>query len=231
LKVAAIAVGSKEWLADSSPAAEMLIRDALVQASSQKVDGTFFSTTAASAGVSPAGILNGVAGFNSYGPTQAGAIGDLKRLVGVFQTARNSSGLVIVTTPALATGLGLMLTALGQPAFPGLTQEGGTLHGYRVLTGDNVPSGAVILMKPSDVYRIGDMGITVSVSDVATLEQDTAPQGASDTPTAASATIMSMFGTESVAFKVVRRVNFAKRRTSAVAYVDNADYGATDTST
>jgi HK97 family phage major capsid protein len=49
LKVAAIAVGSKEWLADSSPAAEMLIRDALVQASSQKVDGTFFSTTAASA--------------------------------------------------------------------------------------------------------------------------------------------------------------------------------------
>jgi hypothetical protein len=89
----------------------------------------------------------------------------------------------------------------------------------------------VIMLKPSDIYRIGDMGITVSVSDVATIEQDNAPQGASDTPVAASATIMSMFGTESVAFKVVRRVNFAKRRTSAVAYVDNADYGATDTST
>jgi hypothetical protein len=231
LKVAAIAVGSKEWLADSSPSAEMLIRDSLVQASSQKVDTTFFSTTAASAGVSPAGILASVAGFNSYGPTQEGAIGDLKRLVGVFQTARNSSGLVIVTTPALATGLGLMLTSLGQAAFPGITQEGGNLRGFTVLTGDNVPSGAVIMMKPSDIYRIGDMGVTVSVSDVATIEQDSAPQGASDTPVAASATIMSMFGTESVAFKVVRRVNFAKRRTSAVAYVDNADYGATDTST
>jgi HK97 family phage major capsid protein len=230
LKVAAIAVGSKEWLADSSPSAEMLIRDALVQASSQKVDGTFFSTTAVSSGVSPAGILNGVAGFNSYGPTQEGVIGDIKRLVGVFQTAKNSSGLIIVTTPALATGLGLMLTSLGQAAFPGLTQEGGNLRGFRVLTGDNVPSGAVIMMKPSDIYRIGDMGITVSVSDVATIEQDTSPTGVSDTPVAASATIMSMFGTESVAFKVVRRCNFAKRRTSAVAYVDNADYGATDTS-
>lgn len=231
LKVAAIAVASKELLADSSPAAELLIRDSLVQASAQKVDGTFFSTSAASAGVSPAGILNGLPGYNSYGPTQAGVIADLKRLIGLFQTAKNASGLVIVTTPALATSMGLMLNALGQDAFPGLTGEGGTLRGMRVFTGDNVPSGAMILMKPSDIYRIGDTGVSVQVSDVATIEQDSAPQGASDTPTAASATLMSMFGTESVAFKVVRRVNFAKRRTSAVQYVDNADYGASDTST
>ncbi len=230
LKVAAISVASKELLADSSPSAEMLIRDSLANASAQKVDGTFFSTSAVSSGVSPAGILNGVAGFNSYGPTIEGVIGDIKRLVGVFQTARNASGLVLVTTPALATSLGLMLNALSQDAFPGITGEGGTLRGFRVYAGDNVPSGALIMMKPSDIYRIGDMGVTVSVSDVATIEQDGAPQGASDTPTAASATLMSMFGTESVAFKVVRRVNFAKRRTSAVAYVDNADYGATDTS-
>jgi hypothetical protein len=230
LKVAAIAVASKELLADSSPSAEMLIRDSLVEAARQKVDGTFFSTSAASTGVSPAGILNGVAGFNSFGPTESGVIGDIKRLVGVFQTAKNASGLVIVTTPALATSLGLMLNALGQDSFPGLTGEGGVLRGYRVFTGDNVPSGAVIMMKPSDIWRIGDMGITVSISDVATIEQDGAPQGASDTPVAASATLMSMYQTESVAFKVVRRVNFQKRRSSAVAYVDDADYGATDTS-
>lgn len=231
LKVAAISVASKELLADSSPSAELLIRDSLVNASAQKVDGTFFSTSAASAGVSPAGILNGLTGYNSYGPTQEGVIGDIKRLVGIFQTAKNATGLVIVTTPALATSLGLMLTSLGQDAFPGVTQDGGTLRGFRVFTGDNVPSGAFIMLKPSDIYRIGDLGVSVQVSDVATIEQDGAPQGASDTPTAASATLMSMFGTESVAFKVVRRVNFAKRRTSAVQYVDNADYGATDTST
>jgi hypothetical protein len=231
LKVAAISVASKELLADSSPSAEMLIRDSLVNASAQKVDGTFFSTAALSAGVSPAGILNGIPGYNSYGPTQEGVIGDIKRLVGIFQTAKNASGLVIVTTPSLATSLGLMLTSLGQDAFPGLTGEGGVLRGMRVMTGDNVPAGAFIMLKPSDIYRIGDMGVSVQVSDVATIEQDNAPQGASDTPTAASATIMSMFGTESVAFKVVRRVNFAKRRSHAVQYVDNADYGATDTST
>jgi hypothetical protein len=230
LKVAAIAVASKELIADSSPSAEMLIRDSLVEASRQKIDGTFFSTSAASTGVSPAGILNGVTGFNSYGSTESGVIGDIKRLVGVFQTAKNASGLVIVTTPALATSLGLMLNALGQDSFPGLTGEGGVLRGYRVLTGDNVPSGALILMKPSDIWRIGDQGVTVSISDVATIEQDDSPAGESDGPTAASATLMSMYQTESVAFKVVRRVNFQKRRSSAVAYVDDADYGATDTS-
>ena len=56
LKVAALAVVSNELLRDSTPSAEMLVRDALVNASSQRIDQTFLSTTAASALVSPAGI-------------------------------------------------------------------------------------------------------------------------------------------------------------------------------
>lgn len=231
LKVAAISVASKELLADSSPSAEMLIRDSLVNASAQKIDGTFLSTSAASAGVSPAGILNGVAGHNTHGAGVEGVIADFKQLSAIFQSYKNSAGLVVVTTPDLARALGLMLTSLGQFQFPDMGPEGGNMLRTPVYTGDNVPTGAFILMKPSDIWRIGDMGVSVQVSDVATIEQDSAPQGASDTPTAASATIMSMFGTESVAFKVVRRINFQKRRSHAVQYIDNADYGAADTST
>jgi hypothetical protein len=100
-----------------------------------------------------------------------------------------------------------------------------------VYTGDNVPANAFIMMKPSDIWRIGDSGVQVSISNVATIEQDDSPQGASDTPTAASATLMSMYQTESTAIKVVRSVNFAKRRSHAVQYIDNADYGSSDTST
>lgn len=231
LKVAALAVISNELMRDSSPSAEMLVRDALVQASAQRVDGTFLSTTAASAGVSPAGILNGVAGHNSHGSTVDGVIADFKQLTAVFQSFKNASDLVVVTTPDLAVSLGLMLTALGQQQFPGVGQEGGTLLGRMVYTGDNVPANAFIMMKPSDIWRIGDSGVQVSISNVATIEQDGAPQGASDTPVAASATLMSMFQTESTAIKVVRSVNFAKRRSHAVQYIDNADYGASDTST
>jgi hypothetical protein len=231
LKVGALAVVSNELLRDSSPGAEMLVRDALVEASRQRVDGTVFSTTAASAGVSPAGLLNGVAGHNSHGSTIDGIIADFKQLTAIFQSYKNASDLTVVTTPDLAVSLGLMLTALGQQQFPGVGQDGGTLLGRPVFTGDNVPAGAFIMLKPSDIWRIGDSGVQVSISNVATIEQDGAPQGASDTPTAASATLMSMFQTESTAIKVVRSINFAKRRSHAVQYIDNADYGAADTST
>ena len=231
LKVGALAVVSNELLRDSSPGAEMLVRDALVQASAQRVDATVFSTSAASAGVSPAGLLNGVAGHNTHGSTVDGVIADFKQLTAIFQSYKNATDLVVVTTPDLAVSLGLMLTALGQPQFPGMTQNGGTLFGRTVYTGDNVPAFAFIMMKPSDIWRIGDSGVTVSISNVATIEQDGAPQGASDTPTAASATLMSMFQTESTAIKVVRSINFAKRRSHAVQYIDNADYGSSDTST
>ncbi|HOW49374.1 MAG TPA: phage major capsid protein [Rubrivivax sp.] len=229
LKVGAIAVVSNELMRDSSPAAEMLVRDALVQASAQRVDTTFLSTSAASAGVSPAGILNGLPGFNSHGATAEAVIADFKQLTAIFQSYKNASDLVVVTTPDLAVSLGLMLTALGQQQFPGVGQDGGTLLGRPVFTGDNVGAGHFIMLKPSDIYRIGDSGVQVSISNVATIEQDSAPQGASDTPTAASATLMSMYQTESTAIKVVRSVNFAKRRSHAVQYIDNADYGATDT--
>ncbi|MET3459814.1 hypothetical protein [Variovorax atrisoli] len=119
-----------------------------------------------------------------------------------------------------------MTNALGQTEFPGITANGGTLLGDPVVTGDNVGSGQLILLKPSDIYRIGDSGIEVSISREAMIEQDTAPTGATDTPTAASANMTSMFQTESTAIKVVRSINFAKRRASAVAFVTGADYGA-----
>ena len=231
LKVGAIATMSKELIRDSSPDAEALVRDSLVQASAQKVDGTFFSTSAASNGVSPAGILNNVAGHNSHGSTIDGVIADVKQLYEIFQSFKNASGLGLVMTPSMGKALSLMQNALGQFAFPGISQNGGSLLGDTAWTGDNVTSGHFILLKPSDIYRIGDTGVEVSVTDVATIEQDSAPQGAGDTPTAASATLMSMWQNEMIGIKVVRSVNWAKRRSHAVQYIDNAAYGAVDTST
>jgi hypothetical protein len=63
------------------------------------------------------------------------------------------------------------------------------------------------------------------MSEHATIEQADNPSGASDTPTDQSQGIVGMFQTESVAMKVVQSVNFARRRTSAVAWIDDADYG------
>lgn len=225
LKVGAIAVCSKELIADSDPSAELWIRDSIVQASSQRVDTTFLSTTAASSGVSPAGLLNGLSAAAPSGTDAAAVRADLMTLYAGFLSAKNASGLVQVMTPSMAKALSLLVNSLGQVEFPGLNANGGTLLGDTVYTGDNVTAGNWILMKPSDIWKIGDSGIDVSMSDSATIEQNDDPQGAGDTPTAASATLMSLWQTDQVGFKVVRRINYAKRRTSAVAYLADAEYG------
>lgn len=224
LKVAAIAVLSNELIADSSPAAEGLVQDALVQASAQRIDTTFLSATAASAGVSPAGILNGVTGTASAGTDPDGVRADIRALYAPFIAAKNAGGLVLVTDTSTRKALQLLVNALGQTAFPEVTA--GNLLGDPLFYGDNVPAGDLILLKPSDIYRIGDTGIEVSISRDAMIEQNSVPTGATDTPVAASATITSMFQEESTAIKVVRRINFAKRRASAAAVVTGTDYGA-----
>jgi HK97 family phage major capsid protein/HK97 family phage prohead protease len=226
LKVAALAVVSNELLRDSTPAAEQLVRDAIVEACSQKIDTTFFSTAAISAGVSPAGILNGLAAGSSAGTDADGLRADIKALYASFIAAKNASGLKLVMNPALAKAIQLLTNTLGLTEFPGITQNGGTLLGDTVVTGDNINANHIILLKPSDIYRIADTGIQVSISREAMIEMDDAPAGASDTPVGASTAMVSMFQSESTALKVVRPINFQLRRAGAVAYISDADYGA-----
>lgn len=232
LKVAAISVVSNELLRDSSPSAEMLVRDGLVQASAQRIDSTFLSTSSESSGVSPAGILNGLTpGLGSNGYTADALRMDVKELYAPFIQANNADGLYYVMSPSLAKAIQLLYNALGQPEFSSINANGGSLLGDPVVTGNNVNATHMILLKPSDIYKIGDMGVQVSISRDATIEQDSSPTGDSENPTAASATLMSMFGTESTALKVVRSINFAKRRSSAVQYIGDAQYGDSSSTT
>lgn len=225
LKVAALAVISKELLQDSSPSAELLVRDALVAASAQRVDQTFFSAAAAVTNVSPAGILNGLTAVASSGNDLEGLIADVKALYAPFIAANNASGLHLVTTESLAKSISLMTNPLGAFAFPGVTNTGGTLLGDNLHAGGNIGAGDLIALKPSDIYKIGDRGVEVSLSTEAAIEMANDPAGASDTPTA-NGSVVSMFQTDSVAIKVVRPLNYAKRRASAVAYVGDGNYGA-----
>jgi len=228
LKVAALAVISNELLRDSSPAAEMLVRDGLVNAASQRIDTTFLSTTGAGSGA-PAGLLNGVAAIPASGTDGEAVRADIQSLYEVFIAAKNATGLQFVMNPALAKALSLMTNALGQKEFPDIRATGGTLEGDPVVTGENVTADHMILLKPSDIYKIGDGGIQVSMSRDAAIEMDNSPAGDSQNPTASSANLVSMFQTESTAIKIVRSMNFAKRRSHAVQYVSGAAYGGAAT--
>lgn len=233
LKVAAMSVVTKELLRYSSPSAEMLVRDSLVQASSQVIDTTFLSTSAAVPTVSPAGILaSPLTSLGSNGYTADALREDIKELYAPFIASKyDLSGLTFVMHPSLAKAISLLANAFGQQEFPGINADGGTLLGDRVVTGHNVNATTIILLDPRNIWRIGDMGVEVSMSDQATIEQDGDPAGDSETPTAASATLMSMFGQDSVAFKVVRPVNFQKRRSTAAQFISDAQYGNSSSTT
>jgi HK97 family phage major capsid protein/HK97 family phage prohead protease len=240
LKVAALAVITNEVLRDSSPSAEMLVRDSLEEASRQKIDSTFLGNAAASAGVYPAGMLydtckEGGAGalvaINTNGTDSVALRADVAALYAPFITAKNASGLHFVMNPALAKQIQLLTNALGLAEFAGISQNGGTLLGDPVVTGDSVGAGDLILLKPSDIWRIGDSGVQVSISREAMIEMANNPGMNSVTPVAATQKTVSMFQTESTAIKVVRSINFQKRRCGVVQFVDDADYSGIDATT
>lgn len=236
LKVANIAVATKELLRDSSPSADLLIRDSLAAALRERIDLDFIDPAkAAVANVSPASILNGVTGIPSSG-TDADAVRcDVQALFAAFIAANNppSSGVWIMPT-VTAMALGMMQNPLGQSEFPGVGMNGGTFQGMPVVVSDYVPydtAGAVVaLVNASDIWFADDGGISIDMSTEASLQMDNAPTNASvsgaGNDTVVATSMVSMFQTNSVAFLAERTLNWARRRESAVAYLTGVNWGA-----
>src|SRR5690606_19619661 len=85
LKVANIAVATMELLRDSSPSAELLLRDELAAALRERLDRDFIDPAKSSlSGVSPASILNGVSGIPSVGTDADSVRADVKALFDEF---------------------------------------------------------------------------------------------------------------------------------------------------
>ena len=230
LKVANIAVATEEVLRDSSPSAETILRDQLAAALAARLDIDFIDPDkAAVAGVSPASITNGVT-FTVSSGTDADAVrADVKALFNAFIAANNAPTSGVWIMPAtVALSLSMMLNPLGQQEFTGIGMNGGTFMGLPVIVSEYVPTaydpdaagaaaaGAIVaLVNAQDIYFADDGAIAVDMSREASLEMNDAPTGDSVAPTAAS--LVSMFQTNSVAFRAERSLNWAKRRPSAVA--------------
>lgn len=240
LKVANIAVATMETLRDSSPSAEAIIRDQLAAALIARLDTDFVSPTkAASSGVSPASITNGLTFVASSGNDADAVRADLKALFNAFIAANNTPTSGVWIMPATtALSLSLMMNPLGQPEFPGITMNGGTLSGLPVIVSQYVPtaydaddagtdyvSGAMVaLVNASDIYMADEGGIEVKMSQEASLEMLDNPTGDATAGTAAE--LVSMFQTNSVAFLCERTVNWSKRRSSAVAALAGVNWSA-----
>jgi hypothetical protein len=122
-----------------------------------------------------------------------------------------------------------MVNTLGQQEFPGLTMNGGTLGGVPVIVSEYLDNsagsagGLVVLVNARDVWLADDGGVTIDLSREASLQMDDAPTNASDTGTEAS--LVSMWQTNSVAFRAEREIYWAKRRSTAAQYLDGVQWG------
>ncbi|MBN8292827.1 phage major capsid protein [Rhodobacter sp. NTK016B] len=229
LKAAAIAVVTEELLRKSSPAADMVLRDSLAAAVRARIDVTFIDPSiAASAGVSPASITNGVSAIASTGNDADAIREDVRQIMATFIAANNAptTGVWIMSSTT-ALGLSLLLNPLGQPEFPGITMAGGTFMGMPVIVSEYVPSVSagsfVVLANASDIYFGDEGGMMIDVSREASLQMLDNPTNDVTTPTATS--MVSMWQTNSVAFRAERILNWKKRRASAVAVLDEVNWG------
>jgi HK97 family phage major capsid protein len=230
-KVANIAVLTQESIRFSNPSAEMLVRNALAAALIERMDIDFIDPgNAGTANVKPASITNGVTPISPSGSDADALRRDLRALWAPFIAANNPpTTAVYIMTATMALAISLMQNPLGQSEFPGLNMNGGTLMGVPVIVSEYLDNsagssgGLLILANARDIWLADDGQVTVDASDQASLQMDNAPTMNSTTPTPIAS--VSMWQTNSVAFRAERFVNWAKRRATAVSYIDGANYG------
>lgn len=225
LKIAAIAVQTMELIRDSSPSSDILLRNSLAKAIAKRSDISFVDpTSAAVSGVRPASILNGVTPVaNSTATGADGVREDVQGIIGQFVAANNplQSGVWLMGA-TYALRLMMMLNPLGQREFTGITMQGGTFFELPVIV-SNYLGDYVALVNAEDIYLADEGGVDIAMSTEASLEMVDNPTQDSSAPT--DTELVSMFQTNSVAFRAERTMNWARRRASAAAWMDNVTWG------
>jgi HK97 family phage major capsid protein len=229
-KAAGIIVLTDELVRFSNPAAEAVVRTDLVDAMTQFLDGQFVDPAVAEiTNVSPASITNGVTAVSRSGTNEAAFRADVKTLFNTFLAANlSTSGGVWIMTQQQALSLSLMINALGQPSFPTITGEGGTLLGYPVVASENVKSmggspadgSNIIFAKASEIMLADDGQTVIDASNQASVQMDSAP----DSPPTASTNMVSLWQMNMTGIRAERWINWKKRRSTAVAYIQNGLY-------
>jgi HK97 family phage major capsid protein/HK97 family phage prohead protease len=230
-KAAAIVVITEELARFSNPAAEGIIRQDLSDSIIQFLDRQFVDqSVAAVTGVSPASITNGITPITATGTNMAAFRTDMKTLFNSLldDNQRLSTG-VFIMTQQQALALSLAQNSLGQTIYPTINPEqGGTLLGYPVIASENIPAtggsptdGYPLIFAVANEILLADDGTTlVDASREASVQMDTAP----DSPPTASSNMISLWQNNQVGIRCERWMTWARRRATAVAWIQNAKY-------
>jgi HK97 family phage major capsid protein len=219
-KVAGIIVITEELARFSSPDAESLVQNDMVQGISRFLDAQFIDPAkAALANVSPASITNGVTPIVSAGD----AVADFYAMMSAITAAEIPlSTVTVIMSEVNAFAMSLSVTITGAPYFPGLSATGGTISGVRVITSQAAGNLIIALAAPYILYA-DDGGVTIDVSREASVQMDSAP----DNPTLATSVLVSLWQNNLVGLRAEQFANWVRARIEAVQLVTGAIYHPT----
>ena len=226
LKIANICVLTEENIKFSTPNSDLIVRDQLAAAIIAGIDIAFVDpSNAGTANVKPASITYGADAIAAEGTGDADDIRkDIKSMITKFAAAYNMTGNgVIVMSQQNAIGLALLVNALGQPEFPGVTKDGGTLFGYPVIVSQAIGT-VIIMVDASQIYLGDDGGVEVAISREASLEMKSVPTMDGMAP-GTGASLVSMFQSNMVAIRAERMINWKRARLTAVTYLTGTEWG------
>lgn len=189
-KLGVISTFTKELQERSTPSIEALLREAILEDTSIRLDGVVFGTGAAVAGVQPAGLFNGVTpitGAAGGGPDAV--IADLKALAQALAPAGKAASILVFINDLDALSLGLMQNALGEIMFT--TVDQGRVLSFNIVVSENQPQGTIKGLVAANIATAFDLP-EFDVNDVATIVEANADTSA---PTMANGGASGAVGT------------------------------------
>lgn len=216
LKVAAIICMTDESLTAAGTVAENAFQRDLERAVVDVVDQALIDA-------SNAGVADEMPAAITYGAPTAAATGDasadIATLIDLFGGDLGSA--FLVTDAVTATNMALHRTATGDKEFPDVGARGGSILGIPLLISRASPrdssGGQLALIDPTGIAYGAD-GIDIVKSSQATLAMSDTPESEPD--------LVSLWQTNTVAFKSDITANWEVQRTGSVATLTGVAWGA-----
>jgi HK97 family phage prohead protease len=221
-KLAVITTWTKEIDEHSIPAIEGLLREAIQQDTAVALDSVLIDTNPATV-IRPAGIFNGVTPLTATaGGGFTAFVGDIKALSTALINATKGN----LRSPTWLMNIGNVnsasfIVAPNTGVFPWKAElAAGRLNNWPVIDSGTMPAGSVGLIDAADFVTVGGEGPRFEISDQATLhEEDTTPLPIVTGGTASSP-VRSLWQTDTLALRMIQRLNWTIRRPGVVAVVN-----------
>jgi len=221
-KAAGIVVVTKELAMLSTPDALNLVQTDMRDSMVQFLDEQFIDPgVAAVSTVNPASITNGLTSQNqATGSTLATFEVDLAAALSILIAGEIQFGSVaLITDPYTAMKIGMLRDAGGTYAYPGVSMNGGTVMGMPLVTSNSIPhstsAGSIlVLVAQNEIFLADEGGLEVDVSQEASIEMV-------DNPGGVAASLVSFWQNNLIGVRTERMINWQRRRTAAVTYIDN----------